>query len=311
MAPITRVAVIQLYPKPLDITHNHATAVKFIREAAKQGAHLAVLPEYHLTSWVPDDAAFADLAGFWESYLENYKVLAQELHICIAPGTIVQKVKDEKTGEYKLLNVATFISNDGSVLGSYQKKNLWHPERTHLTSSKHDPHEIIDTPIGPVGFLICWDLAFPEAFRELIAAGAKIVIIPTFWALTDCSDAGLRRNPMSESLFLTSTLTARAFENTCCVIFVNAASAPPNASGPLSGIGGAGLSRVTVPFIGAIPESAFEGGEEGMKVVDVDMEILEEAESNYKVREDLARVDWHYGYGVRPGKDTSNGEILT
>jgi hypothetical protein len=140
MAPITRVAVIQLYPKvwhiyalrsqsshvsllsqatkPLDITHNHATAVKFIREAAKQGAHLAVLPEYHLTSWVPDDAAFADLAGLWESYLENYKVLAQELHICIAPGTIVQKVKDEKTGEYKLLNVATFISNDGSVLGT-------------------------------------------------------------------------------------------------------------------------------------------------------------------------------------------------
>lgn len=70
------------------------------------------------------------------------------------------------------------------------------------------------------------------------------------------------------------------------------------------------MSRVTVPFIGAIPESTFEGGEEGMKIVDVDMEILEEAESNYKVREDLAGVDWHYGYGVRPGKGTRNGEII-
>jgi hypothetical protein len=65
---------------------------------------------------VPDDPSFADLAGQWESYLENYKLLAKELHICIAPGTIVQRVKDEKTGKYKLLNVATFISWDG-VLG--------------------------------------------------------------------------------------------------------------------------------------------------------------------------------------------------
>jgi predicted amidohydrolase len=55
-----------------------------------------------------------------------------------------------------------------------------HPERPHLSSSQHDPHLVFDTPIGRVGMLICWDLAFPEAFRELIAQGAKIIIIPTF-----------------------------------------------------------------------------------------------------------------------------------
>jgi predicted amidohydrolase len=79
-----------------------------------------------------------------------------------------------------LLPVAYFISNDGSILSSYQKKNLWHPERPHLTSSKHTPHVAFDTPLGKVGMLICWDLAFPEAFRELIAGGAKTIIIPTF-----------------------------------------------------------------------------------------------------------------------------------
>lgn len=100
--------------------------------------------------------------------------------------------------------------------------------------------------------LICWDLAFPEAFRELIAQGAKIMygilslesyppnnheappralseshwadllpnddcnsIIPTFWKLDDCNEAGLRQNPGAEALFLDSMLTARAFENTC------------------------------------------------------------------------------------------------
>lgn len=63
--------------------------------------------------------------------------------------------------------------------------------------------------------LICWDLAFPEAFRELIANGAKIIITPTFWTLNDCNPAGLALNPSSEALFLDSMLTCRAFENTC------------------------------------------------------------------------------------------------
>jgi predicted amidohydrolase len=52
------------------------------------------------------------------------------------------------------------------------------PERDHLTGSGRDVHEVFETPVGKVGLLICWDLAFPEAFRELIAAGAKIVYVP-------------------------------------------------------------------------------------------------------------------------------------
>lgn len=89
------------------------------------------------------------------------------------------------------------------------------PERDHLTSSTRDAHEVFDTPIGKIGMLICWDLAFPEAFRELIANGAKIIIIPTFWTHKDCSEEGLKLNPAAEALFLDSMLTARAFENTC------------------------------------------------------------------------------------------------
>jgi predicted amidohydrolase len=89
------------------------------------------------------------------------------------------------------------------------------PERDHLTGSGRDVHQVFDTPLGKVGMLICWDLAFPEAFRELIANGAKMVIIPTFWTLKDCNEKGLALNPSAEALFLDSMLTARAFENTC------------------------------------------------------------------------------------------------
>lgn len=164
-----------------------------------------------------------------------------------------------------------------------------------------------------------WDLAFPEAFRELIAKGAKIIIVPTFCTsppflpqfgfrlvtevanrprlvgtLNDCSPAGLRRNSRAEALFLDSTVVSRTFENTCAVIFVNA-------GGPESR-GYAGLSQVAMPFIGSIGK--FESSEENMNIVDLDMEILQEAEDNYKVREDLARDDWHYDY--RHGKPRAN-----
>jgi len=240
----------------------------------------------------------------------KYQDLAKKLNLNIVPGTIVETAppdhptqqgrrtngsaaaatastsggKDKPT----LLNISHFISATGEILGSYTKKNLWHPERPHLTSTGRDePHDIVNTPLGPVGILVCWDLAFPEAFRALIRKGAKIIIAPTFWMMGDCSDEGLALNPQSEALFLQTTLVARAFENTCAVIFVNA-------GGPVEE-GYAGLSQVALPIVGTV-KGSFENGEAGMRIVEVDMEVLEIAERNYKVREDLAKEDWHYGY---------------
>ena len=155
--------------------------------------------------------------------MRQYQSLAAELRINIVPGTSVTKSPDP-TGsrDHILLNRSTFISDTGEILGSYNKKNLWHPERPHLTSmGKEEEHTVIETPLGIVGLLVCWDLAFPEAFRALVMQGAKIIIIPTYWLSTDCSAEGLAVNADAESLFLKTTLIARAFENTCAVIFVN------------------------------------------------------------------------------------------
>ncbi|KAF2661218.1 carbon-nitrogen hydrolase [Lophiostoma macrostomum CBS 122681] len=286
MAPIVKIAVIQLYPKPMQPEHNFNKAASYIRSAASQGAELAVLPEYHLTSWVPKDSRFADFGEQWQVYLNKYQELAKECGICIVPGTIVESHKDEEREEDRLINVAYFIDMEGVVVGKYVKKNLWGPEREHLTGSGRDVHEVFDTPIGKVGMLVCWDLAFPEAFRELIAQGAKMIIIPTFWTLKDCNPAGLALNPSSEALFLDSMCTARAFENTCAIVFANAGGPP--------GEGYAGLSQVTVPFVGAL--TRLGSCAEGMSVVDVDMQILEDAEENYQIRADLERDDWHYDY---------------
>lgn len=190
------------------------------------------------------------------------------------------------------LNTAYFISHTGEILGSYQKKNLWGPtERAHLSSSGRQPHTVIDTPIGKIGLLICWDLAFPEAFRELISQGAEIIILPTFWTLSDASDAGLRHNPSSEAVFLDTMTTARAFENTCAVVMANCAGKPAKPGKMPVYLG---HSQICLPFVG--PVAKLNGIGEGMIVADIDMTILEDAEANYQIRKDIAHEDWHYDY---------------
>lgn len=294
MATKIKVAVIQLFPKPLDIDNNFARACDFIRQAAAQEAQLAVLPEYHLNNYRPKDPAYIEQTSRYKFYLDHYCALARELKICIVPGTLVERhpwtndlnqpdaiILNDKDGNYQLLNVSYFISNEGEILGSYSKKNLWDQERLHL-SPGHEKHKSISTPFGKVGLLSCWDLAFPEAFRELVYDGAEIIIVTTCWTLDESSAFGLKLNPNYESLVLNSMVTARCFENTCAVIFAN--------SGGPSDVY-VGLSQVAMPFVGPV---GILGNEEGILISEIDMEILKEAEKNYQVRADMLRDGWHY-----------------
>ncbi|KAJ5397526.1 hypothetical protein N7509_005639 [Penicillium cosmopolitanum] len=269
--------------QPNEIKDNHRRAISFIREAATSGADLAVLPEYHLADFFPShDSAIRQQCANWKTYLNAYCDLAKECNICIVPGSLGE-LHDDNT----LVNAAYFIDNNGEIKGKYEKKNLWHPERPFVKSSKNDSrHVAFDTPLGKVGILICWDLAFPEAFRELIMQGAKIIIVPAFWRYSDASEVGLKRNPKSEGAFLDAAVVSRAFENTCAVLFCNVA-------GPASE-GFAGLSQVAMPFLGCVDK--FNNSDEGMRIISLDMNILEEAEVAYKIREDMATPDWHYGY---------------
>ena len=77
-------------------------------------------------------------------------------------------------------------------------------------------------------------------------------------------------------------------------MFANAGGAG-RADGKAAG-GYAGMSRVVLPFVGALGEETRESAVEGMSVVEVDMRVVEEAERQYKVREDMAGEDWHYRY---------------
>jgi predicted amidohydrolase len=125
MSQAFKVALIQLYAEPLDAEKNFTKAESFIRSAALQGARLAVLPEYHLSSWEPDKEGFLEICDQWKVYLDKYCELAKSAKICIVPGTIVRREKDKTSGENRLLNVAYFIDDTGRICGEYIKKNLW------------------------------------------------------------------------------------------------------------------------------------------------------------------------------------------
>jgi predicted amidohydrolase len=252
---------------------------------------------YHLNNYRPTDPAYIEQTAHYKRYIDAYCALASELHVCIVPGTIVERhaypadttsphasaiVHHDASGSYTLLNVAYFISHTGRILDSYAKRNLWDQERLHLSPGP-EAHRAIDTPVGRVGLLACWDLAFPEAWRALVADGAEIIVVPTCWTLDESSVYGLTLNPGYEKLVLDSLVTARCFENTCAVVFANA-------GGP-EGVY-VGLSQVAVPFRG--PVGRMGGCEEGVLVVDIEMEVLVEAERNYQVRADMGRADWHY-----------------
>ena len=131
----------------MQVENNYQKAETFIRSAALQGAELAVLPEYHLTNWVPAEPGFKDACAGWETYLNKYRALAKECNISIVPGTIVELHRDssvDQTGVVegmdigngeRLINVAYFIDNEGQIAGKYVKKNLWGSiERSHLIS---------------------------------------------------------------------------------------------------------------------------------------------------------------------------------
>jgi predicted amidohydrolase len=81
--------------QPLQPEINFNKAVTFVRSAASQGAELAVLPEYHLTGWKPEDPRFLAVCESCEGWVEKYQELAKELGICtfsLKKGEVMGKI---------------------------------------------------------------------------------------------------------------------------------------------------------------------------------------------------------------------------
>ena len=150
-----------------------------IRRAAAQGAQLVVLPELHcgLYFCVTEETACFDQAETIPGpSTEVFGALARELGIVIVTSLF------EKRAPGLYHNTAVVLEKDGSIAGKYRKMHIpddpGYYEKFYFT-----PGDLgftpIDTSVGRLGVLVCWDQWYPEAARLMAMAGAELLIYPT------------------------------------------------------------------------------------------------------------------------------------
>lgn len=226
--------------------------------ADRKHHHLAQIPHHeHQSSATPSDGSV--------HWLETFRLLAVELTIDIVAGTIVESHPAPNSPEHKQLhNVSHYINSRGEIVGRYTKKNLWWPEKDYLTQGEQ-AYDVFETDYGKTALLVCWDIAWPEAFRALVLQGVELVIIPTCWLGSDGDD----QYPGCEETYLDCIQVARAFENECAIVFVNCGAPTGSKEGESDFIGRSGVS---LPFKGLVAKA--KAAEEELFFADINLDIL-------------------------------------
>ncbi len=180
MTTTLRVGLVQLTTGQ-DIGLNIERAVAGIRAAHAQGAAFVLTPE--ATSIYTDDKEFARKNVRVEAEdpaLPVLAALAAELKIWLLIGSLGIKGDGEKRWNRSFL-----IGPDGAIVARYNKIHLFDVElgegRSYRESNSYqggDHGTLVDSPWGPIGLTICYDLRFPQLYRAYAKAGARIITVP-------------------------------------------------------------------------------------------------------------------------------------
>jgi predicted amidohydrolase len=152
---------------------NLARAREFAAKAQRAGADLLLLPELWLHGYdlehAPEWAAPLGEGGFAEM-----ASLAREFQLHLVGSTLERHAGG-------VSNTAALYGPTGELLGSYRKMHLFRLMQEHRYLAPGEHATLCPTPWGPTGLAICYDLRFPELFRTLALAGAKLFVIPAQW----------------------------------------------------------------------------------------------------------------------------------
>lgn len=208
-------------------------SVAMIRRSAAQGAELVILQELHTGLYFCQSE---DLAGFDLAEpvpgpsTELFAALAKELGIVIVTSLF------ERRAPGLCHNTAVVVERDGSIAGKYRKMHI--PDDPGFYEKFYfTPGDLgfspIQTSVGKLGILVCWDQWYPEAARLMALAGAEILIYPTAigWDPTDSEDEKQRQ--------LDAWLTiqrSHAIANGIPVVAVNRTGHEPDPAGIGRGI---------------------------------------------------------------------------
>ena len=149
-----------------------------IEEASKKGAQLIVLQELHQTEYFcqSEDTKFFSYANSFEEDIAYWSNIAKENNIVLVTSLFEKRT----AGLYH--NTAVVFEKDGSVAGKYRKMHIPDDpgfyEKFYFTPGDLG-FEPIQTSVGKLGVLICWDQWYPEAARIMTLKGAEILIYPT------------------------------------------------------------------------------------------------------------------------------------
>ena len=248
-----------------DIPANIQKLQDNIRKAAAMGAELVVLQELHNGLYfcqTENTELFNQAEPIPGPSTETFGKLAKELGIVL----VLSLFERRAPGLYH--NTAVVLEKDGSIAGKYRKMHIpddpAYYEKFYFTPGDLG-FEPIDTSVGRLGVLVCWDQWYPEAARLMAMRGAEMLIYPTAigWESTDTDEEKKRQ--------LNAWITVQrghAVANGLPVITVNRTGHEADPSGQTNGIQFWGNSFVAGPQGELLAE--FTNDQEEVRVVEID-----------------------------------------
>ena len=247
-----------------------AKTLELIAEAKKGGADLVVCQELHQTQYFcqSEDTNFFDHANDWQEDVAFWGRVAKE------NGMVLVTSLFEKRADGLYHNTAFVFERDGSVAGKYRKMHIPDDpgfyEKFYFTPGDIG-FEPIETSLGKLGVLVCWDQWYPEAARLMALKGAKILIYPTAigWFEGDSEDEKSRQLEA-----WVAVQRGHSVANGLPVVAVNRVGFEKDDSGVMDGIKFWGNSFV----FGPQGEQLFRANstDELCKIVEIDMKRSEE-----------------------------------
>lgn len=167
-----------------DLKKNLESIEKAVAYCAEQGANLVAFPE--CSTYLSQNGAKEHAETLEGPIIGRISELAKKHKVYIHNGSFIEK----RPGYDKLFNTSVLIDTDGQIAVVYRKIHLFDVEidenRTYKESNRYQSGDTIvnvKTELGDFGMTICFDLRFPELFRNLAIHGAKIIFVPAAFTL--------------------------------------------------------------------------------------------------------------------------------
>lgn len=195
------VSVLQFDVKFGDLKSNLDRALKLMKQASGRGTQVMLLPEMWTLGF--DYDSMAKLAP---SYVEDALSLLRDMAVKYGSYIVSGTLPESENGAF--YNTAFLISPKGELAGKYRKVHLFEGMKEKEFFTPGGEAGVLETSFGKIGIAVCFDIRFPELFRQMALDGAEAIFVPAHF-------------PHPRQQHWEVLLRARAIENQLYVIGCN------------------------------------------------------------------------------------------